>query len=199
MKKIKISAIIIIAIAGCYLIYNHFDKINKNTPVINKFGTEYNLVETPEQFKYSTIDEIINILSSGTGIVFFCTPDSEWCQHYAYYLDKSIENDIEINYLNIKDYRQVNSIKYQRLIELLDNYLIQDDSNNKKIYMPDLTFVNNGTIVAHNNDTSLVSSEITIDEYWNNNKIKEFKEEMINNVKKMKEELPTNIVSKAHR
>lgn len=190
MKRLKIFGIIAIAVIGAYFIYIHFDKVNKKDEVYNKFSTEYTLVDTNNKFKYSTIDEIIDILSNKTGIVFFCTPDSEWCQHYALYLDKATKDEnVIISYLDIKDYREVNTIKYQKILELLDSYIYKDDSNNKKIFMPDLTFVNNGKIVAHNNDTSLVSSEITPQEYWTNERILSFKNEITNDIIKMNEEI----------
>ena len=45
MNKIKIIIIILIAILGAYLIYDHFDKIKPNEEEINKFQTEYEMVE----------------------------------------------------------------------------------------------------------------------------------------------------------
>ncbi len=176
MKKIKLLIILIIAIVGALLIYKHFENNKKEEVVINKFKEEYPLVPEDNIYVYRSIDEIIDILSSKTGIVFMCSPNSEWCQHYAYHLNNFLKsnNITEINYLNITEYRALNTTKYQKIVELLDSNLYVDDQNNKKIYMPDLTFVKNGNIIAHNNETSLVSSEITPEEYWNIDKVKEF-------------------------
>ena len=41
--------------------------------------------------------------------------------------------------------------------------------------MPDVTFVKNGNIVYHNNETSLVASDQTTADYWTEDKIIEFK------------------------
>ena len=183
MKKTKILGIIIIAILGAYLIYNHFDKINKKTVVIDKFLTEYTLLTENKNFKYSTIDEVIDIFNNKTGVILFCTPTSEWCQNYVYYLNEAVKGtDTVINYLNLKEYREVNTVKYQKILELLDSFVYMDDSGTKKIFMPDLSFVKDGVIVAHNNDTSLVNSELTTKDYYTNEKINEFISEIKNDI-----------------
>ena len=188
-QKTKILIIILIAIIGALLIYNHFDNKPKENQNINKFSSEYTLVDENNIYKYISIDEAITILSNGTGIVFFCTPESEWCQKYAFYLNDTLKDEEvdEINYLNIKDYRELSSIKYERLVELLDNYIYKDDLNNKKIFMPDLTFVKEGHIIAHDNETSLVQSDVDVNDYWNDSKVNEFRTKLKNNLKEMKE------------
>ena len=191
MNKLKILIIIGIAIIGALLIYNHFEKKNNNKIIINKFTKEYKLLDQDNIYKYSTIDEILNVFESGTGVIFFCTPESEWCQKYAYYLNDALkENDVkEINYLNIKEYRELNTTKYQKILDYLENYIYKDDVNNKKLFMPDVTFVNNGVIVAHNNDTSLIESDADPEEYWNASVIKNFKNNIKEYVRLMNEEL----------
>ena len=180
MKKLKILFIIGFAVIGALLIYNHFEKIEEEEVVVNKFASEYTLVGEDNLFVYKSIDNIIDILSNGTGVVFMCTPTSEWCQYYAFYLENALKTkDIkEINYLDVTEYRALNTVKYQKIVELLDSYLYVDDLNNKKIYMPDLTFVKNGNIIAHNNETSLVSSETKTDDYWTQSKLNEFNNKM---------------------
>ena len=92
-------------------------------------------------------------------------------------------------YLNIVDYRELNTVKYQKLVDLLSDYLYSDDTNNKKIYMPDLTFVKDGVIRAHNNQTSLVQSDQDPENYWNKNKIIEFKNNLKNYILEMNKEI----------
>ena len=55
--------------------------------------------------------------------------------------------------------------------------------------MPDVTFVNSGIIVGHNNDTSLIESDADPEEYWKDSVIKTFKNNMKEYVNKMNEEL----------
>lgn len=176
MTKVKSIIILFIAIAGAYLIYNHFDKKEEDVVVINKFASEYNLVDENNVFKYSSIDEIIDTLENKTGIIFFCTPESNWCNYYAKYLNEELINyNITVYYYNLRDDRSLNTIKYQKILTLLDSYLYKDDLLNSKIYMPDLTFVKDGVILAHDNETSLIASDLTGEDYWTNEKIQEFR------------------------
>ena len=193
MKKLKILIIIAIAVGGALLIYNHFEKTNKDKLIINKFSREYKLVDKDNLFEYNTIDEILYYFESGTGVVIFCTPESEWCQKYAYYLNQSMkENNVEvIHYLNIKEYRELNTTKYQKILDYLENYIYKDDVNNRKLFMPDVSFVNHGVIVAHDNDTSLIESDADPEEYWKESVIKKFKNKMKESVILMNQELET--------
>ena len=52
-------------------------------------------------------------------------------------------------------------------MNILYDYLDYDDTNNKRLNMPYLLFVKNGKVIAYDNTFSVVSSEITADEYWN--------------------------------
>ena len=177
MKKIQLLLIIALAVGGALLIYNHFDKKEEQEIVVNKFASEYTLVDEDNVFEYKSIDEVLNILESGSGIVFLCTPESQWCQHYALYLNEVLkENKIEkCYYLNIMDDRNLNTIKYQKVLTILEPYIYKDDMGAAKIYMPDLTFVKNGVIIGHDNNTSLVASDAEASSYWTHEKIYEFK------------------------
>jgi hypothetical protein len=92
----------------------------------------------------------------------------------------------EIYYLDISKERSLNSIKYERLLNLLDGYLYTDDQNLSKINMPDLTFIKDGIIVAHDNETSLIPSDVKESDYWNIEKIKDFKNKIKNYIEVMK-------------
>lgn len=181
MKKIKLSLILVIAIVGAFLIYKKFEHVNSDQKEIDKFVSEYTLLEENHVFEIINIDESINILNNKTGIVFFCNPGSDWCQHYAKILDDiALENDMEkIYYVDIKDDRSINSNKYRKLVTKLQDYLDTDDTGNKRISMPNLTFVKNGEIVANDNRTSLVSSDTTPEEYWTRENILTFKNKII--------------------
>lgn len=176
MTKLKYFLILALAIGGALLIYNHFSKKNEQVVEINKFTSEYPLVEEDNIYTYKNIDEVINTLESGTGIIFMCTPSSKWCQYYALYLNEvaKANNVTEVYYSDIKDDRNLNTVKYQKLLTILEQYLYKDDLEDSKLYMPDLTFVKNGVIITHDNETSLVASDLDPETYWNNEKKNEF-------------------------
>ena len=117
-----------------------------------------------------------------------CTPESDWCQRYALYLNNTLKPliDYKVNYFNIKNIRQMNTTKYRRILEILDDYLYKDDLNQSKITMPDLTFIKNGVIIAHDNETSIVTSDNKPEEYWTQDKIFEFENKIRNNLELLK-------------
>ena len=182
MYKIKLLAIAIIAIIGALLIYNHFDNKRQEEIVVNKFSNEYNLVEEDNVFKYSTIDEVLNILKNKTGFIFLCTPESNWCNYYAKNLNDSLKDTSikEVYYYNIKTDRELNTLKYQKLLEILNPYIYKDDMNNSKLFMPDLTVVKDGIILAHDNETSLIESDQQEESYWTLERKEEFKNKIYN-------------------
>lgn len=184
MKKIKLSLILVIAVVGAFLIYKKFEHINYEQKEIDKFVNEYTLLEVNHVFKIINIDEAINVLNNKTGILFFCNPGSDWCQHYAKILDDiAVENQInEIYYVDIKDDRSINSNKYRKIVTIMQDHLDSDDTGNKRLSMPNLTFVKDGEIIANDNRTSLVSSDTTPEEYWTRENILTFKNNIIESI-----------------
>ena len=176
MKKLEIVIVIVVAVIGALLIYNHFDKKPEQEVIVNKFTSEYAIVPEDNIYTYKTIDEVITLLSEGTGVVFMCTPTSTWCHSYAYYLNDVLKKQglNEIYYLNVKADRDLNTIKYQKLLEYLDPFLYKDDQNVGKIYMPNVTFVRNGIVRANDNETALVQSDVNPENYWTQETINAF-------------------------
>lgn len=158
MEKIKIILVVIIAVVGALLIYDKFTEKKENIKIEYKnINSEYTLVEKNNIFKYKNIDDVIKTIQSGSGVIFLCSPESDSCQQYAESLDKASKeaNLDQIIYCNIKSDRNSNSIKYQKLVNLLNDYLRVDDLNNKIIYMPEVLFINNGKIIDHDNTNTL--------------------------------------------
>jgi hypothetical protein len=193
MKKVKILMILVIAVLGAFLIYKKFEHINSDQKAIDKFVSDYTLMEENHVFEIINIDESINIINNKTGIIFFCNPGSNWCQHYAKILDDiAVQNEIEkIYYVDIKDDRSINSNKYRKLVTKLQDYLDTDDTGNKRLSMPNLTFVKNGEIIANDNRTSLVSSDTTPEEYWTRENILTFKNKIIESILLLETETTT--------
>jgi hypothetical protein len=182
MKKIKIILITLIAIGGAIMIYHHFDKSPVDENTTKKQKNEYTLITGKNLLETKSIDEVTNIINNKTGVVFLCNPKSDWCQYYAYLLnDAAIERGIDkIYYANIADERNMNSNKYQKLVTALEDYLYTDDTNNKRIYMPNMTVVKDGKILANNNETSIMLNNISAKDYWNESNQFNFKEKLSN-------------------
>ncbi len=182
MKKIKIILITLIAIGGAIMIYHHFDKSPVDENTTKKQKNEYTLITGKNLLETKSIDEVTNIINNKTGVVFLCNPKSDWCQYYAYLLnDAAIERGIDkIYYANIADERNMNSNKYQKLVTALEDYLYTDDTNSKRIYMPNMTVVKDGKILANNNETSIMLNNISAKDYWNESNQFNFKEKLSN-------------------
>lgn len=196
MKKIKLLLITCIAIIGALLIYNKFKDNNIEDIQIDKFLKEYTMIEENHAFEIINIDETINILNDKTGIIYFCNSGSIWCQYYTKILDDIIvENNIEkVYYVDIKEERNMNTNKYQKIITKLYDYLDVDDTGSKKLNMPNLTFVKDGNIIENDKTTSIISADITPDEYWDIKNNYEFKNKINGYLIELnaKEELDSN-------
>lgn len=177
-KKGIIIGITILAIVGAILIYEF---VPREESVSNKkFNEEYTLVDRDNVYVYKSINDIINVLSKGTGIVYLGFPECPWCQRYVVYLNNLAKeyNIEEIYYYNIKDARSNNTKEYQKIVEILNDLLPYDDNGNKKVFVPTVVFVKNGKVIALDDETSTISDGTTPDEYWNQERINLFNSKM---------------------
>lgn len=177
-KKGIIIGITILAIVGAILIYEF---VPREESVSNKkFNEEYTLIDKDNVYVYKSINDIINVLSKGTGIVYLGFPECPWCQRYVVYLNNLAKeyNIEEIYYYNIKDARSNNTKEYQKIVEILNDLLPYDDNGNKKVFVPTVVFVKNGKVIALDDETSTISDGTTPDEYWNQERINLFNSKM---------------------
>ena len=191
-KKLIILLITIILILTAALVYLNTDLFKESetaqTPISDniRFYREYLKVPQDNAFKYATVEKIIDVLKSGTGIVFFGFPSCSWCKIYVPVLNEvAVERGIEnIYYYNIKEIRENNTAEYLQIVELLKKYLNGDEDGNKRIYVPDTYFVKNGKILAHNNDMCMMSGD-NMEEYFTEEKRRELKTSLIEAVEKL--------------
>ena len=195
VKKRKTTKILInllsitFIIAASILIFEKFDQENILLEDSKKFASLYKDVPENNNFTFSSSSEVLKILEDGTGIIFFGYPECNWCQAYVKILNEAAtKEDInKIYYLDVKNDREKNSQEYKKIISLLKNHLYFDDENNYRIYVPDVTFVKNGKIIGHDNETSLVTKEDgTPNEYWTNEKKEYLETRLITFMKELK-------------
>lgn len=162
-----------------------------------KFQKEYQEVAKDHVFVYRNLNDIIDILKHGTGVVYLGFPECPWCQRYVVYLNEvAKEHDIEqIYYYNIKEDREKNTKKYQEVVKILEDYLDYNQEGKKRIFVPDITFVQEGKIIGHDNETSMISDEgMTPDKYWDKENVKKLKEKL----NKFASELNTDMCTKCN-
>ncbi|MBR5389283.1 thioredoxin family protein [Candidatus Saccharibacteria bacterium] len=143
------------------------------------FSEIYTQVDADNVYKIKTAEETIAILEHGTGVVFIGFPSCPWCQAYAPMLnDLAKDYDIkEIYYFDIKEDRENNTESYQKIVELLSDYLQYDNTGNKRVYVPETAFVMNGEIIGNDWETSKDTLGLkTPEEYWTAERIKAWEE-----------------------
>ena len=189
-KNIIIAmGVIIVALIGVviYLLVKENNNANNDTndkPEItdaSKFADEYTELTDDNVFVYASVDEIIDTLENGNGVVYLGFPECQWCQRYVVYLnDVAKKNNVDkILYYNIREDRNDNSENYLKIVDLLKDYLQDDEDGNPRIFVPAIIFMNDGKIVGFDDETSLDTKGCSnADEYWTKDEIKDLKERL---------------------
>lgn len=189
-KNIIIAmGVIIVALIGVviYLLVkenNNANNVTNDKPEItdaSKFADEYTEISEDNVFVYASVDEIIDTLENGNGVVYLGFPECQWCQRYVVYLnDVAKENNVDkILYYNIREDRNDNSENYLKIVDLLKDYLQDDEDGNPRIYVPAIIFMNDGKIVGFDDETSLDTKGCSnADEYWTEDEINDLKERL---------------------
>lgn len=170
-KKILLSVIVVaIVIISGFVLIKVLNRQDESDAI--KFAKEYNITED-NIFVYKNAEEIIKILENGTGVVYLGFPECPWCRAYVPMLNEiAKENHFDkIYYYNILKDCKENTETYQKIIAILNDHLMYDNEGDKRIYVPDITFVLNGKIIGHDNETSVVTeADGTPEEYWTEQK-----------------------------
>ena len=168
---IIIAIVIVLCVLFCLLkVYKTEKEVIKDNV---KFSQEYGSVSEDNVFCYKTIDEIINILEHGTGVVYLGFPECPWCKEYVIYLNEVAKNSgcDKVYYFNILNDRKDNTKKYQEIVNILKDYLPYDEEGNKRIYVPAVIAVKDGKIISFDDETSKDTKGYdTPQEYWKNEK-----------------------------
>lgn len=161
-KKIFIYVVVLIVAVFLVTILSFFtNKQSGPTEDSLKFKGEYEAlnssipmsIEENNPIKYATFEEVEQLLTSGTGVIYFGFPSCPWCRNMIPVLfDVAKGNNYDtIYYLNPRDLK-VNENNYNKLIEILSPYLKELDGE-KVLYVPDVYFVKNGQVVGHHLST----------------------------------------------
>jgi thiol-disulfide isomerase/thioredoxin len=128
-------------------------------------------IAAPNTVKYATYQEVENMLSFGTGVIYFGFPECPWCRNLAPTLvDVANEYETNVLYFNNRNERDTKKLvdgqvvtekegteNYYKILELLKDHTsvydgLEDDSI-KRLYFPTVVFVKNGTIVGFHEGT----------------------------------------------
>lgn len=163
IKKYLVLLIVCLCLVGCTNKIVEPDV--KETPINNiiegetdKFIKEYTginsyiEVKIPSETKihYVTTSEVLNIVTSGTGIIYFGRPTCPWCRNIIPVLaNVANKNKMVINYYNPGEVSADDTSNYVLIKEKLSSYLRSDADGNKTFYLPDVYFIKDGKVVGH--------------------------------------------------
>ena len=146
---------------------------------------DVNLV-TNAPIKYSSYEEIFQILEKGTGVIYFGFPECPWCRNLVEPLINSATDyviDNNIYYLNNREDRNTLTLTkkgkvkteekgtedYLKLIEILDEYLPEynglKDKKIKRLYFPTVIFVKDGKVIGLEQSLTTYSNRVKEDAY----------------------------------
>lgn len=177
MKKLVLIIIILTFVSGCSI-----KRTNELTDA-EKFATEYSIKQA-EAFKYAKLDEIFQILQDGSGIILFGDSDCEISNLSIDIFSEILEKrDIfNVYYYNPKAIIDSKSDNYEKLMDLLDEAIDQEDSSNNNLELPSIFFVKDGKVI----DSSILKKDELLNEdeiYSNTNKekLRQTYEELVDN------------------
>ena len=183
-KGIIITMGIIIVILIAIIIFLLVGNKNEEQTVksdAEKFSEEYTLVDKDNKFRYANIDEVIDTLEDGTGVVYLGFPECKWCQQYTVYLNELAKdrNIPEIMYYNIREDRQDNTKNYQTIVNILKDYLPEDEEGNPRVYVPAVIFMSNGKILGFDDETAYDTKGYDEpSKYWTKKEVNDLKDRL---------------------
>lgn len=166
------KAFYIISFIFLFLAFIYLGTKNYNAPIRKltdqeSFTQEYGIT-SDNIYVYKTSKEVLELLNTGSGIIFFAFPENEWSHIYADLLNevgKAYGFD-EIWYYNFYKDRNNNNYYYNNIVRILNAYVTVTDTGEKDLYAPSFVIVRDGRIVGYDDETSIVRGDITIDDYW---------------------------------
>lgn len=153
-----------------YIEYNNGKKIKISIPWDNGI-------------KYLSEEEILTFLETGTGILYFGYNTCPWCRNSVPILiDAAKQNNIDTIYYADIHQLDISSIR-EGLYKILADYLEENEEGQKVLAVPDVYFIENGTIIGHHRGT--------VESYHNpyNGMTEEQKEELTDIYQKWIEEM----------
>ena len=154
MKK-NLILLICLLLVGCGVKENNPTDVND----ISKFKEEYELLNETSvkmdingkaKLEYLDSQEVIDLLENKTGIIYFGFPACPWCRNIIpVLLNVSVDNNYKVYYFNPKELRGTNDENFNKIMNILDEYLQTNSEGKKTLYVPDVYFVKDGNIVGH--------------------------------------------------
>lgn len=119
-------------------------------------------IDEDNPIKYLDYEGVEELLTSGTGVIYFGFPSCPWCRNVIPVLfDVADKNNWDtIYYANPRELKS-DETKYNKLLDILSEYL-RESEGKKVLYVPDVYFVKDGKIVGHHISTVESQTDPTI-------------------------------------
>ncbi len=126
------------------------EKFKSEYEALNNENVNINISKN-NPIKYVTLDEVFDIIQNKTGVIYFGFPGCPWCRNMIPVLFEAAKNNNidTIYYFNPRDIRKSDNEDYNKLKEILNEYLSEDENGQKVLYVPDVYFIKDGKIVGH--------------------------------------------------
>lgn len=126
------------------------EKFKAEYEALNNENVNINISKN-NPIKYVTLDEVFDIIQNKTGVIYFGFPGCPWCRNMIPVLFEAAKNNNidTIYYFNPRDIRKSDNEDYNKLKEILNEYLSEDENGQKVLYVPDVYFIKDGKIVGH--------------------------------------------------
>lgn len=179
----SIYILLYIGIIGLFIFIGTRD-YNKKTYTNDqeKFSYEYHNIPQNNCFEYLNSTELIELLNSGSGLVFMGDADNIWSQAYAKYLyDAAKTYDIKkIYYYDARKVKELKNSNYYTIINELDGNLVTTDVTNDNLFTPSLYVIKKGKVLFYDVTSSVVKNDEKPSSFWTEEKIISFKDMVYN-------------------
>lgn len=107
-------------------------------------------IDEDSPIKNILIDDVFPLMEEQTGILYLGFPTCPWCRNMIESLIAAAkEEGVEISYLNPRTIKDSDNDKYEALKQKLEDYLETNEEGEKTLYVPDVYFIKDGTIIGH--------------------------------------------------
>lgn len=150
-----------------------YESLNDKTKENSENGYLKVNIDVKNPVKYAEYEEVKEIITNGTGVIYFGFPECPWCRNAVPVLLESAKNTgldtiYYFNALSIRDKKHLDdngeiivddegTKEYKELVKLLYEHLdvyegLNDDSI-KRLYFPSVLFVKDGKIIGFHSGT----------------------------------------------
>ena len=148
----------------CFLAKSDDSKFKSEYEALNNENVKIEISEN-NPIKYLSIEEVFNFFENKTGVIYFGFPGCPWCRNMIPVLFNSAKNNNvdTVYYFNPREIRSSDNEDYNKLVNILNEYLTENENGEKTLYVPDVYFVKDGKIVGHHLGTVNSQSDPTIE------------------------------------